>query len=183
MLSATAIGRSNLADLPDRLNHPIRALGQAARLHNMVRSGQPVGPLGLRPFRNLLGVKTIRRRRRAADAVWLVRPLPPRAPDMRMGEPGTGRLVGAVRILQIHQHGALHHLLQPREVERAELLPFGHDHQCISAFGRSVGAQLVDRTITARALDVGFADLTYFNRAFRRRFGVSPYDVRTDAAR
>ena len=37
-------------------------------------------------------------------------------------------------------------------------------------------------TISAIALDAGFADLSHFNRSFRRRFGCTPSDVR-DAAR
>jgi AraC-like DNA-binding protein len=34
------------------------------------------------------------------------------------------------------------------------------------------------RTISAIALDVGFGDLLYFNRSFRRRFGATPSEVR-----
>jgi AraC-like DNA-binding protein len=34
------------------------------------------------------------------------------------------------------------------------------------------------RTINAIALDVGFGDLSYFNRTFRRRFGATPSEVR-----
>jgi len=34
------------------------------------------------------------------------------------------------------------------------------------------------RTISAIACDVGFGDLSYFNRAFRRRFHATPGDVR-----
>lgn len=41
--------------------------------------------------------------------------------------------------------------------------------------------QLSDRTLTSIALEVGFGDLSYFNRAFRRRFGESPADVRARA--
>jgi AraC-like DNA-binding protein len=42
--------------------------------------------------------------------------------------------------------------------------------------------QLTDRSLTSIASDVGFGDLSYFNRAFRRRFGGSPADVRASAA-
>jgi AraC-like DNA-binding protein len=38
--------------------------------------------------------------------------------------------------------------------------------------------RLADRSISAIAFDVGFSDLSYFNRAFRRRFGETPSDVR-----
>jgi len=39
--------------------------------------------------------------------------------------------------------------------------------------------RLADRSIGAIAFDAGFSDLSYFNKAFRRRFGGTPSDVRT----
>jgi AraC-like DNA-binding protein len=39
-------------------------------------------------------------------------------------------------------------------------------------------ARFARHTIAALALRAGFADLSYFNRAFRRRYGVSPSDIR-----
>jgi AraC-like DNA-binding protein len=39
-------------------------------------------------------------------------------------------------------------------------------------------ARLVDWTISAIAFDVGFSNLSYFNRTFLRRFGMTPSDVR-----
>jgi AraC-like DNA-binding protein len=39
------------------------------------------------------------------------------------------------------------------------------------------------RTISAIVLAVGFSDLSYFNRTFRRRFGRTPTDVRAEARR
>jgi AraC-like DNA-binding protein len=39
--------------------------------------------------------------------------------------------------------------------------------------------RLADRGIGAIAFDAGFSDLSYFNKAFRRRFGGTPSDVRT----
>jgi AraC-like DNA-binding protein len=38
------------------------------------------------------------------------------------------------------------------------------------------------RTIAAIAFEAGFGDLSHFNRAFRRRFGITPRDVRTEFA-
>jgi len=38
-------------------------------------------------------------------------------------------------------------------------------------------------TISAIAYDVGFADLSYFNRVFRRCYGITPSDVRANARR
>jgi AraC-like DNA-binding protein len=40
-----------------------------------------------------------------------------------------------------------------------------------------------DRTISAIAFAIGFSDLSHFNRAFRRRFGRTPTEVRADARR
>jgi AraC-like DNA-binding protein len=42
-------------------------------------------------------------------------------------------------------------------------------------------AQLADRSITSVALDVGFGDLTYFNRVFRQCYGGTPSEVRAGA--
>jgi AraC-like DNA-binding protein len=39
------------------------------------------------------------------------------------------------------------------------------------------------RSIVAIAYEVSFGDLSYFNRAFRRRFGATPSDVREAARR
>lgn len=43
--------------------------------------------------------------------------------------------------------------------------------------------QLAGQTLTRIAREVGFGDLSYFNRAFRRRFGATPADVRAQARR
>jgi AraC-like DNA-binding protein len=45
-----------------------------------------------------------------------------------------------------------------------------------------VDPQLTDRTLTSIAFEVGFSDLSYFNRAFRRCYGGSPADLRANAA-
>ena len=39
------------------------------------------------------------------------------------------------------------------------------------------------RTISAIACDVGFGDLSYFNRAFRRHYGDTPSAIRAFAPR
>jgi AraC-like DNA-binding protein len=40
-----------------------------------------------------------------------------------------------------------------------------------------------DRKIAAIASEAGFTDLSYFNRAFRRRYGATPSDIREAARR
>lgn len=39
----------------------------------------------------------------------------------------------------------------------------------------------IDHTISAIAYEAGFGDLSYFNKAFRRQYGVTPSDVRAMA--
>lgn len=41
--------------------------------------------------------------------------------------------------------------------------------------------RFADRAISTIAFEAGFGDLSYFNRAFRRRYGASPSDVRAAA--
>ena len=41
--------------------------------------------------------------------------------------------------------------------------------------------RLAGRRISALAFDVGFGDLSYFNRSFRRRFGMTPSEARAQA--
>jgi AraC-like DNA-binding protein len=43
--------------------------------------------------------------------------------------------------------------------------------------------RLADRAISAIAFAVGFGDLSYFNRMFRRRYGASPSELRAQALR
>jgi AraC-like DNA-binding protein len=43
--------------------------------------------------------------------------------------------------------------------------------------------RFVARSITSIAFDAGFGDLSYFDRAFRRRYGESPSDVRSEMHR
>jgi AraC-like DNA-binding protein len=44
-----------------------------------------------------------------------------------------------------------------------------------------IDRRLSDRTVSSIALDAGFGDISYFNRAFRRRYGATPSDVRAQA--
>ena len=50
------------------------------------------------------------------------------------------------------------------------------------AHGLLADPRLRAEKITALALDCGFGDVSYFNRAFRRRYGVAPSDVRAQAS-
>jgi AraC-like DNA-binding protein len=44
-------------------------------------------------------------------------------------------------------------------------------------------ARFGDRSISSVAFDVGFGDLSYFNRSFRRRYGATPSEIRHSARR
>jgi AraC-like DNA-binding protein len=41
--------------------------------------------------------------------------------------------------------------------------------------------RLADRNIGSVAFDVGFSDLSYFNREFRRRYAATPTEIRQSA--
>jgi AraC-like DNA-binding protein len=51
------------------------------------------------------------------------------------------------------------------------------------AYRRLVDPRFALRTISEIAFASGFGDLSYFNRAFRRRFGMTPSDARAAAQR
>jgi AraC-like DNA-binding protein len=51
------------------------------------------------------------------------------------------------------------------------------------AHGLLSDPRLADRPISTIAFDVGFGTLSYFNQTFRRRFGISPSDLRAQARR
>jgi AraC-like DNA-binding protein len=44
-------------------------------------------------------------------------------------------------------------------------------------------SQFAEQAVSAIAYDVGFSDLSYFNRCFRRQYGVTPKEVREAAAK
>jgi AraC-like DNA-binding protein len=46
----------------------------------------------------------------------------------------------------------------------------------------SPSAPLASRQIGTIAFDIGFSDLSYFNRTFRRAFGVTPSELRANIA-
>ena len=44
-----------------------------------------------------------------------------------------------------------------------------------------IDVRFSDRTVSSVAFEAGFGDLSYFNRAFRRRYGATPSDVRANS--
>jgi len=43
--------------------------------------------------------------------------------------------------------------------------------------------RLAQNPVGSIAYDAGFGDLSYFNRSFKRRFGMTPRDVRNDGTK
>ena len=64
------------------------------------------------------------------------------------------------------------------ELEGATFTKFLLGERLNHAHRMLTSPRFVNRTVGAIALDVGFNDLSYFNRTFRRRFGTTPSDVR-----
>jgi AraC-like DNA-binding protein len=86
-----------------------------------------------------------------------------------------GLTVGAV---------AARHRVAPRYVQRLfarEGTTFSEyvlNERLARAFRVLIDPANVERTVSDVALDAGFGDVSYFNRRFRRRYGVRPSDVR-----
>lgn len=64
------------------------------------------------------------------------------------------------------------------EIEGTTFTAFVRGRRLVEAYRKLTDPGLAG-TITAMALEVGFADLSYFNRCFRRQFGASPSEIRT----
>lgn len=79
-----------------------------------------------------------------------------------------------------HRHG-----ISPRyvnmlfEAEGQSVSEFILAQRLMQAHRMLSNPRLAKRAISAIAYDVGFRDLSYFNRTFRRRYGATPTDVRS----
>jgi AraC-like DNA-binding protein len=86
-------------------------------------------------------------------------------------------------------HVAARHGVTPRYVQRlfdADGTTFSQfllEQRLARAHRMLRDPRFADRTISAIAFDAGFGDLSHFNRAFRRRYGQSPSDVRAATLR
>lgn len=80
---------------------------------------------------------------------------------------------------------AARHRVTPRYIQRlfesdgSSLTQFVLDERLARAHRLLRGTRDAQRTISEIAFAVGFGDLSYFNRSFRRRYGMTPSDVRT----
>jgi AraC-like DNA-binding protein len=84
---------------------------------------------------------------------------------------------------------ARRHEISPRQVQRmfeSEGITFSQfvlGQRLARAHRVLVNPRFADRAVSAVAFEVGFGDLSYFNRAFRRQYGAAPSDVRNFARR
>jgi AraC-like DNA-binding protein len=60
---------------------------------------------------------------------------------------------------------------------------FVRDQRLVRAHRLLSDSRLAHRSIGTIAFDVGFGDLSYFNRTFRRRYGTTPGEVRNSAVK
>jgi AraC-like DNA-binding protein len=67
------------------------------------------------------------------------------------------------------------------ENERLTFSSFVRDQRLACAHRMLSDPRLADRTIGSVAFDVGFRDLSYFNRTFRRHYGATPGEIRQSA--
>jgi AraC-like DNA-binding protein len=76
------------------------------------------------------------------------------------------------------------HRLSPRAVQRlfesegTTFSAFVLEQRLTRAYRFLSDARFADRNVSAIAFDSGFADVSYFNRTFKKRFGAAPSDVR-----
>lgn len=68
------------------------------------------------------------------------------------------------------------------ESEGTSFTDFVRDERLKRAYSKLLSPRFYQLLISEIAYQVGFNDLSYFNRAFRRRFGQSPREVRADRA-
>src|SRR6266581_57126 len=62
-----------------------------------------------------------------------------RATNALVGKAKRRHVLGAIDVAQIDDHGSRHLAFQPLKIERAELHPFRHDHQCVGTARAYVG--------------------------------------------
>jgi AraC-like DNA-binding protein len=87
-----------------------------------------------------------------------------------------GLSVAAVAVRQGVSPRYIHKLF---ESEGATFSEYVLDRRLCAAHRLLTNRRLADRSIASVAFDSGFADLSYFNRTFRRRYNATPTEVRS----
>lgn len=75
------------------------------------------------------------------------------------------------------------HIQKLFETEGATFTEYVMERRLVEARRMLSDPRFADRTISEVAGHVGFGDLSYFTRSFRRRFGMTPSDARESASR
>jgi AraC-like DNA-binding protein len=75
------------------------------------------------------------------------------------------------------------YLRQLFEAEDQSFTGYVLEQRLSQAYAMITSRRLASEAISKIAFEVGFGDISYFNRAFRRRFERTPTDVRTEAIR
>jgi len=82
---------------------------------------------------------------------------------------------------------AARHRIKPRWVQRlfesegTTFTDYVLAQRLVRAHRLLTDSRYANQKVSAIALDIGFGDLSYFNRAFRRRYGMTPSDLRAAA--
>ncbi|HKD27388.1 MAG TPA: helix-turn-helix transcriptional regulator [Xanthobacteraceae bacterium] len=76
------------------------------------------------------------------------------------------------------QHVSPRYLQKLFEIDGTSFSEFVLDQRLAKAYRMLTNPLYAHRAIGNLAYDVGFNDLSYFNRAFRRRYGLTPSEVR-----
>jgi AraC-like DNA-binding protein len=82
---------------------------------------------------------------------------------------------------------AARHRIKPRWVQRLfesegkTFTEYVLAQRLVRAYRLLTDPRHANQKVSTIALDVGFGDLSYFNRAFRRRYGMTPSELRPAA--
>jgi AraC-like DNA-binding protein len=96
---------------------------------------------------------------------------------------GMGQANLSLEAIARHQGISPRYVRKLFDLEGTTFTEFVLDQRLARAHRMLIDRQFSHRTIGAIAFTVGFGDLSYFNRAFRRRYGATPSDVRAAAQR
>jgi AraC-like DNA-binding protein len=83
-----------------------------------------------------------------------------------------------VRTVSAHLGVTARYLQRLFEADGSTFSAFLLDHRLTNAYRMLCDMQFADLPVSAIAYEVGFSDLSYFNRSFRRRYDATPTDVR-----
>ena len=82
--------------------------------------------------------------------------------------------------MALRQRVSLRYVQMLFEQEGTTFSQYVIGQRLLRAYRMLTNLRFADRSITSVAFDAGFGDLSYFNRAFRRRFGGTPSEIRAE---